>query len=116
MAISQAKLTGYRQSPRKVRLVADFARGKKVEEVLVQLDFLGKRAGKGVKKLIASAVANAKEKGHSGEGLVVKEIRVDDGPTMFRREYRAQGRSNVIRKRTSHIQVALDEVVDNSKK
>lgn len=110
MSISQAQLSQYRQSPRKVRLVADFVRGKKVEDALIQLDFLGKRAGRAVKKLIASALANAKDRGHSGEGLLIKEIRVDDGPTLFRREYRAQGRSNVIRKRTSHIKVALDEV------
>jgi large subunit ribosomal protein L22 len=108
MAISNAKLTGHRQSPRKVRLVADYVRGKKVTDALVELDFLGKRAGKSVKKLIASALANAKDKGHNGDDLYVSEIRVDDGPTMFRREMRAQGRSNVIRKRTSHIQVALD--------
>lgn len=109
MSVSRAQLSQYRQSPRKVRLVADYIRGKRVEDVLVELDFIGKRAGQVIKKLVASAYANARDKGYTGSDLYISEIAVDEGKTMFRRKPRAMGRANVIRKRTSHIRVALDE-------
>jgi len=109
MAVSHAQLTRYRHAPRKVRLVADYVRGKYVDEALTELDFIGKRAARGIKKLIESARANAHDAGHTGAALYVHEICVDEGPTMFRRQPRAQGRANVIRKRTSRIYVALDE-------
>ena len=55
----KAFLKNYRQSPRKVRLVASLVKGKSVAEGIAQLDFLAKRAGLPIKKLLLSAVANA---------------------------------------------------------
>lgn len=101
----KAELKNYRQSPRKVRLVADAVRGKKVEEALTLLDFIPKRAGLPIKKLIASAYANAGK----GENLVVKEIRVDAGAILYRRMPRSHGMANPIRKRTSRVRVVLAE-------
>ena len=101
---AKAKLNTYRQSPRKVRLVADAVRGKSVEESLNILTFMPKRAGLPLKKLISSAYANAGKT----EGLVIKKIRVDAGPILYRNEPRSyKGGSSTIRKRTSHISVVL---------
>ncbi len=99
-----AQLKSYRQSPRKVRLVADIVRGKKVGEALDILAFIPKRAGEPLRKLIASAYANAGK----AENLFVKEIKVDAGATLYRRRPRSRGMANPIRKRTSHVTVVLD--------
>jgi large subunit ribosomal protein L22 len=87
----KAFLKNYRQAPRKVRLVAGLIRGKKVEEAIVELDFLAKRAGLPLKKLLLSAVANAKSMGIEKENLFIKEIRVDKGITMKRMMPAAMG-------------------------
>ena len=107
----KAFLKNYRQSPRKVRLVADVIRGKKVEAARALLDALPKRAALPVKKLLMSAVANAKSAGvvSPAGDLYVREIRVDEGPTLKRQMPRAFGRSAPIRKRTSHISLFLAE-------
>ncbi len=99
----KATLSNYRQSPRRVRLVADAVRGKRVEEALNILTFIPKRAGLPLKKLIASAYANAGK----ADGLIVKEIKVDAGSTLHRRRPRSKGMANPIRKRTSHVSVVL---------
>lgn len=105
-----ASLNNYRQSPRKVRLVADFVRGKKVERALTTLDFLSKDAAAPVKNVIESAVANANENFKvAKDKLFVKEIRVDVGPVLKRMMPRARGTSNQIKKRTSRITVVLAE-------
>jgi len=106
MTQAKAELNNYRQSPRKVRVVADLVRGKKVEEALDILTFVPKRAGEPLKKLLASAYINAGK----AEGLVVKEVRVDQGPTLYRRRPRSRGMANPIRKRTSHVVIVLGEV------
>ena len=105
MKEAKATLNTYRQSPRKVRLVADLVRGKKVEDALTLLAFVPKRAGLPLYKLISSAQANAEEK----KNLVVKKITVDAGPILYRRRPRSRGMANPIRKRTSHVSVMLAE-------
>jgi large subunit ribosomal protein L22 len=106
METARAHLNTYRQSPRKVRVVADLVRGKSVSEALDILTFVPKRAGLPLKKLLSSAVANARELS-LGENLVVKEIRVDEGATMYRRMPRAHGVAYPIRKRTSHVSIVV---------
>src|SRR5918997_5004686 len=97
-----------RIAPRKVRLVADEVRGKSYPEAASILRFTNKRAARIVGDVINSAAANA---GHNADAdpdeLVVREIRVDDGPTIKRYRARAMGRATMIRKRTSHITVEL---------
>jgi len=111
----KAFLKNYRQSPRKVRLIADHIRGKKVATATMLLEALPKRAALPVRKLLLSAIANAKNThGISPAGLYVKEIRVDEGPTMKRHMPRAFGRSAPINKRTSHISIVLGEQVKNN--
>ena len=109
MQEAKAQLNSYRQSPRKVRLVADAVRGKKVGEAITLLSFMPKRAALPIQKLVASALANAKDLSMSEENLVVKEISVDGGTILYRRRPASRGRSHPIRKRTSHISLTLGE-------
>ncbi len=112
-----AKVRYIRLSPRKVRLVADVIRGLNVEAALDQLNFMNKRARLPVMKLLNSAIANAENNFELDKGnLYIKEIRVDEGPTLRRWRPRAFGRATPIRKRTSHISIVLAEVVDSGKK
>ena len=88
----KASLKNYRQSPRKVRLVADLVRGKKVEDALSELAFLPKRASNVMIKLITSAVANAENNFKvTSKDLVISEISVDQGITLKRYRPRARG-------------------------
>ncbi|MEK9182397.1 MAG: 50S ribosomal protein L22 [Patescibacteria group bacterium] len=104
-----AKLNNYRQSPRKVRLIANLVKGKKVDEALDILGFAGKRASLPLKTLIESAISNAKNNFNlDKESLFVKEFRVDGGAILYRRMPRARGTAYPIRKRTSHVSVELE--------
>lgn len=107
----KAFLKNYRQSPRKVRLVASLVRGKNVSQAIVELDFLAKRASTPLKKLLMGAVANAKNMGKEAENLFIKEFRVDKGVTMKRMMPAAMGSGHRINKRTSNISVILSEKV-----
>ena len=112
----KAFLKNYRQSPRKVRLVAQLVKGKSVDEAVAELDFLAKRAGLPIKKLLLSAVANAKQAGIEKENLFIKELRVDKGITMKRMLPAAMGSAHRINKRTSHLNLLLAEKVVAVKK
>ena len=106
-----ARLNDYRQSPRKVRLVANLVKGKKINEVRNTLAFLVKRASKPLADLIESAVANASHNFNiSADQLYVKEFRVDEGVVLKRRMPRARGMGYPINKRTSHIFIQLDTI------
>lgn len=104
----KAYLKNYRQSPRKVRLVADAIQNIGVESASRKLHFLNKRAGEVVSKLINAAVANAKENDSlDRKDLYIKSLRVDEGPTLKRIRPRARGSAFLIRKRTSNITLEL---------
>ena len=103
----KAVLTNYRQSPRKVRLVADLIKGKRVSVADTELSFLVKRASLPMKKLLQSAVANATAQGINVEDLIVKEVRVDKGTVLKRSTPRAFGRASQILKRNSHVMLVL---------
>ncbi|MBW2290354.1 MAG: 50S ribosomal protein L22 [Deltaproteobacteria bacterium] len=112
---ARARLRNYRVSAQKARLVANEIRGRGVDDALTILDLSTKRFAKPLAKLVRSAVANADEKNnrdHAGidlDNLVVKEVTVDQGSSMWRIRARAQGRAAWIQHRTSHIQVVLNE-------
>ena len=79
----KAVLTNYRQAPRKVRLVTDLIKGKKVEAAQAELSFLPKRAALPILKLLNSAIANAeKDGGANKENLFIKNILVDKGHSL----------------------------------
>ena len=116
----KATLDTYRQSPRKVRLLADLIRGKKVDVALVSLQFADKRAAPIFAKLLKSAIANATSTTSvNALDLFVKEVGVNQGVTMKRIMPRARGTANRINKRTSHIHIVLgvkEPVVEAPKK
>ena len=106
----KAKLSFVRIGAQKARLVADMIRGKSVNEVTRILAFHDQKAGKIIKKLVESAVANAEVKQVIDvDNLYVKTIYVDEGPQIKRFMPRSQGRATEIKKRSSHINLILDE-------
>src|SRR3989344_2371806 len=109
MNSATATLSNFRQAPRKMRMVANAVRGKKVAEALVNLDFVAKKASLPIKTLILSALANAKQLDIPTENLIVKTIKVDSGAILYRRMPAARGTAHPIRKRTSAIFVELAE-------
>ena len=111
----RAVLKNYRQSPRKVRLVANTVRGKKVSTALINLSFTAKRSAMPIKKLIESAVANATHNHNLDlNTLVIKSIQVDPGFTMKRWMPRARGVAHPIRKKTCKVTVVIDGVANVS--
>ncbi len=107
---AKAKLTMLRSTPQKTRLVADLIRGKKVNEAESILTFTPRRAAKPILKLLQSAKANAVNNHDMFEDtLVVSKIMVDEGPVLKRFLPRARGRADMMRKRTSHITIILEE-------
>ncbi|KXH80795.1 50S ribosomal protein L22 [Sporosarcina sp. HYO08] len=110
--MQQAKATvrTVRIAPRKVRLVVDLIRGKKVGEAVAILRLTPKAASPVVEKVLNSAIANAEHNYEMNvEDLYVSEVFVDEGPTMKRFRPRAQGRASAINKRTSHITLVVSE-------
>lgn len=105
----KAFLKNYRQSPRKVRLVADLIKSKRVADALLILDTLPKRASLPVFTLLSSAIANAKNMGVKEDNLFVENVTVDKGIVMKRSMPRARGSASRINKRTSHIMLTLIE-------
>lgn len=108
-----AKLNNCPTSPRKMRLVADLVRGKKVEEALAILKFNTKEASNRVEKLLVSAIANWQAKNETASieeaDLFVKEIRVDGGAMLKRLRPAPQGRAHRIRKRSNHVTLVLGD-------
>jgi large subunit ribosomal protein L22 len=106
--IVNARARFVRVAPRKARLVADQVRGLPLDDALPLLRFSTRSAAKDIRKLIESAAANA-EANHDlvADDLLIKDIHVDEGPTLRRYRPRALGRATRINKRTSHIAVAL---------
>lgn len=104
-----ATLRNLRQSPRKVRLVADLIRGKKIAVAQNSLMFANKRSSKPMQTLLASALSNAKSLNLDPETLIVKTITVNGGVTLMRRQPMSRGRAFPLRKRTSHITIVLEE-------
>lgn len=106
----KASLRFVRSGTQKTRLVADAIRGKDVNEAIRILSFMPKKAAEIMKKLLESAVANAEDKKVIDvDNLYVKTLLVDQGPVYKRFRPRAQGRAFEIRKKTSHINIVLDE-------
>ncbi|MFQ5466010.1 MAG: 50S ribosomal protein L22 [Thermodesulfobacteriota bacterium] len=107
---AKASIRYLRVSPQKARLVADLIRGKSVDEALAMLTHTKKAVGRDMAKLVKSALANAENNMNLDvDSLFVKRAYVDNGPSTKRMRPRAMGRGNILKKRTSHITVVLDE-------
>jgi large subunit ribosomal protein L22 len=99
-----------RIAPRKVRAVAKIIRGRKVDQALAILDFTNRAAAGPLAKMLRAVVANAAaSEDIDVDALVVKEIRVDQGPTLKRYMPRAMGRATLVQKKTSHVSFLLEE-------
>lgn len=106
----KAKIHTIRISPRKVRLVGDAIKKRNVNEAMGILLFMPQKASFILKKLLDSAIANARQKKYIDvDNLYVKNVVVDEAMAMKRFIPRAMGRGTKIRKRTSHITLVLDE-------
>src|SRR3989338_1118001 len=107
----KAKAKFIRMSPTKIRLVANLIQKMPVEQALNQLQFINKLASGPVANLIKSAMANAEHNFElAKDNLFIKELTVNQGPTLKRSMPRAHGRATPIRKRTSHINLVLGEI------
>jgi large subunit ribosomal protein L22 len=107
----KAKAKFIRMSPTKIRLVANLIKQLPVAKALDQLRFINKLAAEPVAKLIKSAMANAEHNFElAKENLFIKELTINQGPTLKRWMPRAHGRATPIRKRTSHINLVLGEI------
>ena len=109
---AKAKARFVRISPRKARVVADLVRGKDVSQALDILSFTTRAGAAPIKKLVESAMANAKQASSAVDvdALYIKTINVDMGPTRHMRRWRprAMGRATRVVKGMSHINVVLD--------
>ena len=98
-----------RISPRKARLLANMIRGKFADEALEILKYQPQRGARLLEKVLKSALANAEDRRAPNlNQLAVVDVRIDGGPMFRRMRPKARGMSAVIKKRTSHIRVALD--------
>jgi len=107
--MAHAVLRGFRESPRKVRVVADMIRGRPVADALAILRAQRRKAAEMLTKVLGSAIANASENDKAdADKLVVTQVAIDGGPVQKRWLARSMGRANRIIKRTSHVKVVVD--------
>src|SRR4051812_36315427 len=110
---AKAQARYVRVTPQKARRVVDLIRGKQAHEAVAVLEFAPQAASETVRKVVQSAIANARVKAQAASEpfderlLVVQTAFVDEGPTLKRFRPRAQGRAYRINKRTSHITVVV---------
>lgn len=107
---AKAVLKYIRVSPRKARRITGLIKGEKAGKALIKLRFLPHSSARIVEKVLKSAMANAEQKKVADpESMKIAEAIVDQGPTMKRMMPRAMGRADIIKKRTSHITLILEE-------
>jgi large subunit ribosomal protein L22 len=111
--MARATLKRFRESPRKVRMVANMIRGRTVDDAMSILKLQQRKAAKMLSKVLGSAIANATENEKAdADKLVVTNVSVDGGPVTKRWMPRSMGRANRINSRTSHVTVTVDVPVD----
>ena len=111
--MAKAVLRRFRQSPRKVRMVADMIRGRNVQDALSILKFQPRKAARMLSKVLTSAIANATENEKAdADKLVVTKVFIDGGPVTKRWMARSMGRANRLNGRTSHVTITVDVPVD----
>ena len=114
---TRASVRGSRMSASKVRVVLDLIRGLDVVSADQVLQFTEREAARVVRKVLASAVANAINNDNlDAESLFVRACYADEGPTMRRFSPRAKGRATRINKRTCHVTIVVDTLDDDALK
>ena len=107
--MARAILRRFRESPRKVRAVADMIRGRSVDDAMSILRLQQRKAAHMLAKVLGSAIANATENEKAdADKLFVTNVFIDGGPVTRRWMARSMGRANRIRRRTSHVTVEVD--------
>ncbi len=107
--MARATLKRFRESPRKVRMVADMIRGRSVDDAMSILRLQQRKAAKMLSKVLGSAIANATENEKAdADKLVVTNVSVDGGPVTKKWMPRSMGRANRINSRTSHVTIVVD--------
>jgi large subunit ribosomal protein L22 len=107
--MARAVLRRFRESPRKVRAVADMIRGRSVDDALSILRLQQRKAAHMLSKVLQSAIANATENEKAdAEKLVVTKLHIDGGPVQRRWMARSMGRANRLVSRTSHVTIVVD--------
>lgn len=109
-AISTQKFV--KMSPRKLRLVADAVRGKKVDDVLTMLPFLNKVAARPVYKVVKTASANAQAKGAEISDLKIEKIEINEGPRLKRFRPVSRGQAHGYVRQMSHIKVVVNTTTE----
>ena len=105
-----SKSNNIRQSPKKLRKVADCVRGLNVNKALSSLRHMDEKGAEIIKKTLSSAIANAvsnEEFDKDMNSVMIKTITVDEGQPLKRFRARAQGRASRIKKRTSHLKIII---------
>src|SRR3954468_19185113 len=107
--MARAILRRFRESPRKVRMVAEMIRGRSVDDAVSILKLQQRKAAKMLSKVLGSAIANATENEKADpDHLVVTQVFIDGGPVTKKWMPRSMGRANRILSRTSHVTVVVD--------
>ena len=104
----KATLRYLHSAPRKVRRVADLIRNKSVRQAMALLQFSKEKPAGDLEKLLKSAVANARADSGNEAALYISKITVDQGPVFKRFRPKWRGMAAPIRKKTSHVTIALD--------
>ena len=105
----EAKYRFARISARKVRPLADLIRGKLADEALNILRYQPHRGARMLEKVLHSAMANAEDRRATNlHNLMITDVRVDGGPMFKRMRPHARGMASILKKRFSHIHVALE--------
>lgn len=107
--LATAKLRNINISPTKIRLVANFIRGKRIDNVIGFLENTRRASNVHLLRLIKSAISNAQNKKNNVnfDKIILREIKVDKGFVLKRLRPRAMGRGSLIKKRSSHINISL---------
>lgn len=106
-----------RSSPRKIRPVVNVIRGQRVPDAINSLNFLPQKVTDTVRRTILSAVHNLLDQNQDErldeDQLIVREVRVDEGPHFKRFRPAPRGRAQPILKRTSHLTVVVGTPSDD---
>ncbi|MFH1505180.1 MAG: 50S ribosomal protein L22 [Candidatus Omnitrophota bacterium] len=106
--IAKAEGKYIRISPTKVRPVIELVKGESAQSAVVKLELINKRGAYHLKRVISSAIANAKNKGYQENQVFISKIIANPGPVLKRYRAASFGKATTIKKRTSHILVELD--------
>jgi large subunit ribosomal protein L22 len=106
--VTRAKAKYIRISPAKLRPVIKLAKGLNAKEAVNKLEFVKKKGAKFLKKIIKTAIADARNKGYDDNSLFISRLVANQGPALKRYRAESFGRAAVIRKRMSHLVVELD--------